>query len=64
VGGGAVRVGCGRGVPGARAAESCDVLTAAGIFGNMLGFRTGLMGAVRPQSPHRSPRQGFGGERC
>ena len=23
--------------------------------------RTGLMGAVRPQTPHRSPRQAFGG---
>ena len=24
-------------------------------------LRTGLMGAVRPQTPHRSPRQAFGG---
>jgi hypothetical protein len=26
-----------------------------------VGKRTGLMGAVRPQTPHRSPRQAFGG---
>jgi ribosomal protein L34E len=26
--------------------------------------RTGLMGAVRPQTPHRSPRQAFGGKLC
>jgi hypothetical protein len=26
--------------------------------------RTGLMGAVRPQTPHRSPRQAFGGNFC
>ena len=25
------------------------------------GMQTGLMGAMRPQSPHRSPRQAFGG---
>jgi hypothetical protein len=24
-------------------------------------MQTGLMGAMRPQSPHRSPRQAFGG---
>ena len=25
------------------------------------GERTGVMGAMRPQTPHRSPRQAFGG---
>ena len=28
---------------------------------NLWVKRTGLMGAVRPQTPHRSPRQAFGG---
>jgi len=27
-----------------------------------IGMRPGLMGAVRPQTPHRSPRQAFGGK--
>jgi hypothetical protein len=26
-----------------------------------VGEGTGLMGAMRPQTPHRSPRQAFGG---
>ena len=36
-----------------------------GFFERMCGQeRTGLMGAVRPQTPHRSPRQAFGGNFC
>jgi|GEM_PF-2641597 len=37
-------------------------LTFLALPKNLWVKRTGLMGAVRPQTPPRSPRQAFGGD--
>ena len=44
-----------------RAPHPCRLAGKIGSISKSVEGRMGLMGAVRPQTPHRSPRQAFGG---